>query len=99
MKIIALLFIAIVIVATFSLPTKAIDVGGSRSKRNGESCHTNEFQSCFGLIARGTTMSTTCCEILKEQQSCLCGEIETSKIDIKVISPRLRSCGISDLKC
>ncbi|CAA7053796.1 unnamed protein product [Microthlaspi erraticum] len=101
MKNVALLLIAFIILsASFPPPTNAIAVDGSRSKRSGESCLTNALQTCFDGIAKGMMMSTTCCESLKANQSCLCDLIKSRlPIDRNVINTHLKSCGIPDLQC
>lgn len=104
MKIVSLVLIAFVILLTsFLVPTKAIGVGGSRSKRDGESCVVEDLQNCFEIITSGSMMSTTCCEKLKEKQSCLCSYIKTPE-NKRILSSRrgrvyLSSCGIPYPSC
>lgn len=99
MKIVALLLIAFfILLASFSLPTKAIAVDGSISKRNGEPCVTTELQDCFDSVVRGM-MSTTCCDTLKDKQSCLCDVIKTSMMTTSVHIARIMSCGIPAPRC
>lgn len=100
MKTVVLLLITFVILfASLPLPTKTIDVGGSRSKKDGESCDESKIQTCLDVIGSDLKMSTTCCEFLKEQQSCLCDVIKTRNIKCNVLSSRLKSCGIRKPKC
>ncbi|CAL9237474.1 unnamed protein product, partial [Arabidopsis halleri] len=61
----------LILLASLPLPTKAIRAGGSRSKRDGESCDESMIQTCLDVVNSGLKISTECCKILKEQQSCL----------------------------
>ncbi|KAG7584659.1 Bifunctional inhibitor/plant lipid transfer protein/seed storage helical domain, partial [Arabidopsis thaliana x Arabidopsis arenosa] len=100
MKTVGLLLITFVILlASLPLPTKAIRAGGSRSKRDGESCDESMIQICLDVVNSGLKISTECCKILKEQQPCLCDVTKTSKIKTDVLSSRLKSCGILNLRC
>ncbi|XP_020890689.1 LOW QUALITY PROTEIN: non-specific lipid-transfer protein 2P [Arabidopsis lyrata subsp. lyrata] len=103
MKTVGLLLITFVILlASLPLPTKAIRACGSRSKRDGESCDESKIQTCLDVVNSGLKISTECCKILKEQQSCLCDisyVTKTSKIKTNVLSSRLKSCGILNLRC
>ncbi|KAL1209131.1 putative non-specific lipid-transfer protein AKCS9 [Cardamine amara subsp. amara] len=104
MKIVSLVLIAFVILFTsFLVPTKAIGVGGSGSKRNGESCVVEDLQSCFDIIRSGSMMLSTCCEKLEEKKSCLCSYIKSPEYK-RILSSRrgrvyLSSCGISYPSC
>ncbi|CAA7053797.1 unnamed protein product [Microthlaspi erraticum] len=101
MKNVALLLIAFVILsASFPPPTEAIDAGRSRSKRGGGSCLASAIQDCFDSIAKGMTMSTTCCDTLREHQSCICDVIKSRLgLDINVVNTHLKACGIAEMKC
>ncbi|CAA0313997.1 putative non-specific lipid-transfer protein type 2 [Arabidopsis thaliana] len=100
MKTVGLLLITFVILlASLPLPTKAIGAGGSRSKRDRESCEESRIQTCLDVVNSGLKISTECCKFLKEQQPCLCDVTKTSKIKTNVLSSRLKSCGIHNLKC
>ncbi|VVA93541.1 unnamed protein product [Arabis nemorensis] len=99
MKIVPLMgLIAFILLASFSLPTKAIAVDGSISKGNGESCVTRDLQDCYETVVRGM-MSTECCDTLKDKQSCLCDVIKTSMLSGSVHIARIMSCGIPSPKC
>ncbi|KAF8109748.1 hypothetical protein N665_0092s0020 [Sinapis alba] len=92
MKMVALLLITFVIVlASFSPPTKA--------KSNGKSCLTNAVKVCFDGIVRGAPVKASCCASLKDHHACLCAIIKTRMVDASVLSSSLKSCGIPNPKC
>ncbi|KFK36583.1 hypothetical protein AALP_AA4G142700 [Arabis alpina] len=94
MKNVSLFLVAFVILlASFPHSTKA-NISGEKT------CVTMALQVCFDGIARGRMMSTTCCETLKREESCLCDVIKIRPIlDRKVIGTHIKSCGIPDPKC
>ncbi|CAH8255878.1 unnamed protein product [Arabidopsis lyrata] len=92
MKTVGLLLITFVILlASLPLPTKAIRACGSRSKRDGESCDESKIQTCLDVVNSGLKISTECCKILKEQQSCL-------KIKTNVLSSHVEIININMMR-
>ncbi|EOA25088.1 hypothetical protein CARUB_v10018396mg [Capsella rubella] len=92
--------IAFVIVVMSTLAPTVIGGSGREEKA---ACVVTELMSCLPAILKGSQPPAYCCEMLKEQHSCLCGYIKTPAFGHYVIPKNahklLAACGIPYPKC
>ncbi|CAA0386977.1 unnamed protein product [Arabidopsis thaliana] len=103
MKFKKFLFVAFVMIVMSPLaPTRATVVGGWGIEEKA-ACIVTNLMSCLPAILKGSQPPAYCCEMLKEQQSCLCGYIKSPTFGHYVIPQNahklLAACGIPYPKC